>query len=523
YIKVMTDGMLLAETQQDPCLNEYDTLIIDEAHERSLNVDFILGILKTLLPRRKDLKVIITSATIDTKKFSAAFNAAPIIEVEGRMYPVEVEYMPIDPVLEEKGEATYVDMAVRAVETLKREKPFSDTLIFMPTEQDIREACEMLEARQDKGTRVLPLFARLTGAQQQRVFSSFSGRKIVVATNVAETSLTIPGIKYVIDTGLARIPRYVPRSRATSLTISPISRSSADQRKGRCGRVENGICIRLYSEEDYGSRPEFTAPEILRSNLAEVILRMLSLNLGHIESFPFLDTPNAKSIKDGFDTLLELGAIVKKGREVSLTKKGRIMARMPLDPKISRMVLEAGKESCVAEVAVIGSALSTQDPRERPFEKAIQADQKHASFKDRESDFITLLNIWNRYHRLCQSLKTQNQMRKFCKEHFLSFMRMREWRDIHKQLTTILEEQGIGGETEIPDRDIESRYAGIHRSILSGYLSNIAMKKEKNLYRVARGREAMIFPGSTLFNRGRQWIVVAEMVKTSRLFARTVA
>ena len=526
YIKIMTDGMLLAETQQDPYLTRYDTLIIDEAHERSLNIDLILGIIKTLLPRRRELKVIITSATLDTEKFSAAFDAAPVIEVEGRMFPVAVAYMPVDLEPVDAGELTYVDMAVRAVEGLRRDRRLGDILIFMPTEEDIRETCELLEARQFSGTVILPLFARLTAAQQHRVFSSFAGRKIVVATNVAETSLTIPGIRYVIDTGLARIPRYAPRSRTTSLPISPIARGSADQRKGRCGRVEKGICIRLYSEDDYASRPEFTPPEILRSNLAEVILRMLSLNLGDIDAFPFVDRPGARSIKDGFDILVELGAIARKGKGFSLTEKGRLMARMPLDPRISRMIIEAKKEGCVAEVAVIASALSIQDPRERPMEKADQADRIHASFRDPGSDFITLLNIWNRYHRTREAVKTRNQMRRFCKEHFLSFVRMQEWRDIHQQITTILKEQRIKTDTrpaaKVPESD-GSRYTGIHRAILSGYLSNIAMKKEKNIYLAAKGREAMVFPGSTLFNRGSSWIVTAEMVKTSRLFARTAA
>ena len=522
-IKIMTDGILLAETQQDPFLNEYDTLIIDEAHERSLNIDFLLGLLKTLLPKRKDLRLIITSATIDTEKFSAAFDNAPVIAVEGRRFSVELEYMPMDPKLEEAGDVTYVDMAVQAVEDIKRKKRIGDILIFMPTEKDIRETCERLEAREFSGTRLLPLFARLTAAQQKRVFSSFSGQKIVVATNVAETSLTIPGIKYVIDTGLARIPQYMPRTRTTSLPISPISKSSADQRMGRCGRVEKGICLRLYSEEDYASRPEFTAPEILRSNLAEVILRMLSLNMGHIASFPFMDRPSARSIKDGFDILVELGAIVRKGKGASLTEKGRIMSRMPMDPRISRIMIEASKEGCVSDVAIIASALSIQDPRERPLEKAAHADQMHAPFRSPDSDFITLLNLWARYHQSWNTLKTQNKVRKFCKAHFLSFVRMREWRDICDQITTILKEQDV----KIKDIDTgvtpESRYAGIHRSILSGYLSNIAVKKDKNIYLAAKGREVMVFPGSTLFNRGCPWIVAAEMVKTSRLFARTVA
>jgi ATP-dependent helicase HrpA len=522
YIKIMTDGMLLAETQGDPLLSEYDALIIDEAHERSLNIDFLLGILKTLLINRSDLKLIITSATLDTEKFSKAFDSAPVVEVTGRLYPVEVEYMPIDHDLEDAGEITYVDMAVRAVDTLRAKRGLGDILVFLPTEQDILETCERLEGHQYPGTTILPLFARLPGSHQGRVYS-VSGPKIVVATNVAETSLTIPGIKYVIDTGLARISRYQPRTRTTSLPISPISQSSADQRKGRCGRVQHGICIRLYTQEDYDSRPVFTPPEILRSNLAEVILRMLFLKLGNINSFPFVDRPNQRSIKDGFDLLVELGAIVKDGREFSLTENGRIMARMPMDPKISRMLLEAHEEGCVREVAVIASALSIQDPRERPLEKASQADQVHAPFRDPDSDFLTLLKIWKQYHRTWKTLKTQNKMRKFCKQHFLSFPRMREWVYIHEQITTILKERkigvGRGGVREIS----ESLYAGIHKSILSGYLSNIALQKDKNIYRAARGREAMIFPGSTLFNKGRPWIVAAEMVKTSRLFARTTA
>ena len=522
YIKIMTDGILLAETQQDPRLYEYDTLIVDEAHERSLNIDFLLGFLRSLLPLRPDLKVVITSATLDTKKFSEAFNNAPVVKVEGRMYRVEVEYLPLDPKAEETGEMTYVDLAVKAVDRLVQKRAPGDILIFMPTEQDIVETCERLEGRQRPGVTILPLFARLPSAQQGRIYS-VRGRKIVVATNVAETSLTIPNIKYVIDTGLARISQYLSSSRTTSLPISPISKSSADQRKGRCGRVKDGVCIRLYSREDYENRRPYSIPEILRANLAEVILRMISLKMGDIASFPFLDRPNPRRIKDGFDLLLELGAVIKEGSTYGLTEKGRLMARMPLDPKISRMMIEARKEGCVKEVAVIASALSIQDPRERPTEKTSQADQMHAPFKDSNSDFITFLNIWNRYHHAWERLKTQSSLRKFCKDHFLSFPRMREWVHIHEQITTILKEQRIS----IGGRDsrslTEAVYGEIHKSILSGYLSNIAMKKDKNLFRAARGKEVMIFPGSGLFNKGCPWIVAAEMVKTSRLFARTVA
>lgn len=517
FIKIMTDGMLLAETQGDPQLYEYDTLIIDEAHERTLNIDFILGLLRTLLPRRPELKVIITSATLDTEKFSSAFHGAPVVKVEGRTYPVDVEYLPIDPDLEEAGEITYVDMAVKAIDGLKEQKRDGDILVFMPTEEDILETCERLEGRRYSGTTVLPLFARLPASEQGRVYS-VSGSKIVVATNVAETSLTIPGIRYVIDTGLARISQYLPRTRTTSLPISPISKSSADQRKGRCGRVRQGVCIRLYSEEDYASRPLFTPPEIQRSNLAEVILRMLSLRLGHPSVFPFLDPPGERSIKDGFDLLVELGAVTRQGEEFALTAKGKLMARMPLDPRISRMVIEAAQEGCLGEVAVIAAALSIQDPRERPAERARQADQAHSPFKDPDSDFLTLLNIWKRYHREWHTLKTQNKMRKYCKEHFLSYPRIRDWVYTHEQITGILQEQRIGFQESAP----EVRYARIHRCVLSGFLSNIALKKEKNMYQAARGRDVMIFPGSTLFNKSPAWIVAAEMVKTSRLFARTV-
>ncbi|CAN2049182.1 ATP-dependent RNA helicase HrpA [Candidatus Magnetomoraceae bacterium gMMP-1] len=521
YIKIMTDGILLAETQSDQYLNEYDTIIIDEAHERSLNIDFLLGILRKLLRKRKNLKLIITSATIDTEKFSKAFDNAPVIEVSGRMYPVKLEYLPIDPELEESGDITYVNMAVKAVEDLWRKRRFGDVLIFMPTEQDILETCELIEARKFMGTTVLPLFGRLSHAEQRRVFSSTTGQKIIVSTNVAETSLTIPGIKYVIDSGLARISQYLPRSRTTSLPIKSISKSSADQRKGRCGRVENGICIRLYSEENYESRPFFTPPEILRSNLADVILRMIALNLGNISKFPFVDMPNFKAVKDGFDTLLELGAIVKKGKRFSLSPKGRLMVRMPIDPKIARMILESQKEGCVKEVAIIASALSIQDPRERPLEKQALADQVHAPFKDSASDFITLLNIWNKYHNTWNTLKTQNKMRKFCKQHFLSFIRMREWRDIHEQIAGILREHKISIQTSSKTGAL--LYSSIHKSVLSGYLCNIAIKKDKNIYNAARGREVMIFPGSSLFNKAGSWIVSAELVETSRLFARSVA
>jgi len=539
-VKVMTDGILLAETQRDPFLNDYDTLIVDEAHERSLNIDFTLGILRDLVRKRRDLKLVITSATIDTEKFSKAFDDAPVIEVSGRMYPVELRYMPVqnhdDPGQDDQG---YVEAAVDAVDMIQRESRQGDILMFMPTEQDITEAIELLRGRQYPGMTVLPLYARLSAHEQARVFSRGPGRKIIVSTNVAETSLTIPGIKYVVDSGLARIPHYSPRTRTTALPVSPISRSSADQRKGRCGRVSNGICIRLYDEADYGSRALFTSPEILRSNLAEVILRMISLGLGDVSSFPFIDAPAGKSIKDGFDTLLELGAIClkkKTGKKAyALTGKGRVMAGIPVDPKLSRILIEADERGCLEEAVIIASALSIADLRQRPQDKSQQADQKHAIFKDPASDFITLLNIWKACQGAEKSLKSRNGVRKFCKEHYLSFKRLREWKDIHGQIMSVLREHGITGKNRIAlasgtkglkskDFDIGGPlYIELHKSLLCGYLANIAHKKEKHLFQTAKGQTAMIFPGSGIFKKAGNWIVAAEFVETSQLFARTAA
>ena len=531
FLKIMTDGILLMEIHHDPLLRAYDTIIVDEAHERSLNIDFILGILKTLLERRQDLRVIITSATIDTEKFSRAFGDAPIIEVSGRLYPVEIRYEPLDPKLEEKGEITPVEAAVRSVEDLVERPERGDILIFMPTEQDIRETCDLLTGRFREGVLVLPLFSRLTTAQQQRVFRPSTARKIIVATNVAETSITLPNIRFVIDTGLARIAQYNPRSRTAGLPVRPISRSSADQRKGRCGRVQNGICIRLFSEEDFLDRPLYTPPEILRSSLAGVILRMLALDLGDIGTFPFIDRPAPKSIRDGIDILMELGAIETEAKDKNgattpyrLTERGRIMARLPLDPRISRMILEAREEGCLPEIVVIAAALSIQDPRERPADKEAQADQAHAKFKDPASDFSSLLGLWQRCYTRGESPQTQNRLRRFCRDHFLSYRRMREWREIHDQILSILNEKKLVSEKEtIPQKRCADLYAALHRSILSGYLGHIAQKKEKNLYTATKDRQAMVFPGSGLFNRGGNWIVAAEMVETSRLFARTVA
>ncbi|SMC87487.1 ATP-dependent helicase HrpA [Desulfocicer vacuolatum DSM 3385] len=539
-IKVMTDGILLAETQKDPFLNEYDTLIVDEAHERSLNIDFTLGILRDLVQKRRDLKLVITSATIDTEKFSKAFDGAPVIEVSGRMYPVELRYMPVqnhdDPDQDDQG---YVEAAVDAVDMIHRESRQGDILMFMPTEQDITEAIELLRGRQYPGVTVLPLYARLSAHEQAKVFSRGPGRKIIVSTNVAETSLTIPGIKYVVDSGLARIPHYSPRTRTTALPVSPISRSSADQRKGRCGRVSNGVCIRLYDEADYGARALFTSPEILRSNLAEVILRMISLGLGDVASFPFIDAPASKSIKDGFDTLMELGAICttqKRGKKsYTLTRKGRVMAGIPVDPKLSRILIEAEERGCLEEASVIASALSIADLRQRPQDKTQQADQKHALFKDPASDFITLLNIWKACHGAEKRLKSRNGLRKFCKEHYLSFKRLREWKDIHGQIMSVLREHGITGKNKISlttgTKGLKAKefdiggplYIELHKSLLCGYLANIAHKKEKHIFQAAKGQKAMIFPGSGIFNKAGNWIVAAEFVETSQLFARTAA
>ncbi|MBU0972583.1 MAG: ATP-dependent RNA helicase HrpA [Proteobacteria bacterium] len=546
YIKMMTDGILLAETQTDRFLTAYDTLIVDEAHERSLNIDFTLGILRRLVKQRKDLKLIITSATIDTDKFSKAFDNAPIIEVSGRMFPVETVYRPVLTKEEENGsieDQGYVEAAADAVSLLVSQSRSGDILVFMPTEQDIGETMELIRGRHLSGITVLPLFARLSAGDQSRIFSRQVGRKVIIATNVAETSLTIPGIRYVVDTGLARIPSYSPRTRTTALPVSPISQSSANQRLGRCGRVENGTCIRLFDEDDFGARPFFTTPEILRSNLAEVILRMISLNLGDVSTFPFIDAPSPKSIQDGFNTLIELSAIKEKElknkktqkKGYTLTAMGRIMAKLPVDPKLSRILIDANVNGCLEEAAIITTALAVSDPRQRPAEKAQAADQKHALFKDPSSDFVTLLNIWNAVKAAQKNLNSRSKLKKYCQDHYLSFKRLREWNDIHDQILKILREHGIQGQKKLDPQtgtkgmkakafDIGGPlYIALHKSLLSGYLANIAHKKEKNYFTAAKGQQVMIFPGSGLFNAAGNWIVAAEFVKTSQVFARTVA
>ncbi len=539
-IKMMTDGILLAETQGDKYLNEYDTIIVDEAHERSLNIDFLLGLLKQLIARRRDLKLIITSATIDTEKFSKAFHDAPVVEVSGRMFPVDIRYMPPEAFGEKDDEYSYVEATVLSVDRIILESPFGDILIFMPTEADIRETCETLDGRRYKAATILPLYARLSAADQSKVFKPAVGRKIIVATNVAETSITIPGIKYVIDTGLARISNYIPVTRTTALPVSPISKSSADQRMGRCGRVQNGICIRLYSEEDYENRPMYTPPEILRANLAEVILRMIALDLGDVERFDFVDPPPARQIKEGFTILAELDAIeVAPGKKkqpngpVRLTKKGALMAKLPLDPRLSRMLIEARDNDVLPAVAVIAAALTVSDPRERPEGKEAQADQAHAVFKDPASDFITLYNIWRTLFGDAGGDKPvqAKQLKQYVNTHLLSFKRMREWIDVHDQIVSQLEESGLpvkGAAMVAPGPSdgkagFSSLYAAIHKSVLSGFLANIAERKEKNIYRAAKHREVMVFPGSCLFNKAGRWVVAAEIVETSRRFARMVA
>ena len=528
-IKMMTDGMLLAEIQGDPNLYEYDTVIIDEAHERSLNIDFLLGYLRLLQKRRPELRIVITSATIDTEAFSKAFDDAPIIEVSGRMYPVDVQYLPIEDLAGE----TYIDAAVTAVDMVV-DAGRGDILVFMPTEKDIHETRRRLEGRHFRFTEILPLFGRLTAGDQQKVFYKQRYRRIVVATNIAETSITIPGIRYVIDTGLARISRHNPRNQTHRLPVEEISQSSASQRAGRCGRVQNGVCIRLYDEKSFLARPEYTQPEIQRSDLAEVILRMIALRLGDVETFPFIDPPRSQAIQGGFNVLRALGAIDDHKR---LTPLGRDMARLPLAPTVSRMILQARKERALREVLVIASAISIQDPRVRPLGHEKAADQEHKRFVDGESDFIALLNIWKAYHDTFEKLRTQSQMRKFCVQHFLSFNRMREWRDIYTQIRHTLREMGDFR----MNRD-DAGYDAIHRSVVSGLLGNVAQKKEGNMYRAARGRDVMLFPGSGLFQRREAdshgdtetqrgtkekgapgWVVAAEVVETSRLFARTVA
>ncbi|RZF83775.1 ATP-dependent RNA helicase HrpA [Pseudoalteromonas sp. S4488] len=516
YIKLMTDGILLAEIQQDRYLNQYDTIIIDEAHERSLNIDFILGYLKNLLLKRPDLKVIITSATIDPERFSKHFDDAPIIEVSGRTFPVEVRYRPTTEINKDEMEADgdQLQGIFDAVDELCDEGP-GDILIFMNGEREIRDTADALSKRNLKGTDVLPLYSRLSNAEQNRIFAPHSRRHIILATNVAETSLTVPGIRYVIDPGTARISRYSYRTKVQRLPIEPISQASANQRKGRCGRIEAGICIRLYSEEDFNSRPEFTDPEILRTNLASVILQMLGLGLGDMQQFPFVQAPDSRNINDGLTLLEELEAIkpAKRHKKTELTKSGRSLSRLPVDPRLAKMVLTADGLGALREVIIIVAALSIQDPRERPQEKRGAADEKHGRFDDPDSDFIAFLNLWN-YLEEQQSELSNSQFRKLCQKDFLAYMRIREWQDIVYQLSTVCNEMGMKATTNVADSE------RIHQSLLSGMLSHIGFKDEKQIYKGARNSQFHIFPGSGLFKKSPKWIMSAELVETSKLYAR---
>jgi ATP-dependent helicase HrpA len=526
-IKLMTDGILLAEIQTDRELRQYDTIIIDEAHERSLNIDFLLGYLAQLLPRRPDLKVVITSATIDPERFSRHFGDAPIVEVSGRTYPVEVRYRPLLEEGAEDPDRDQITAIVDAVDELRAEGP-GDILVFLSGEREIRDTADALNKKQaadgarapaGRGTEVLPLYARLSHAEQHRVFQRHTGRRIVLATNVAETSLTVPGIRYVIDPGTARISRYSHRTKVQRLPIERISQASAQQRKGRCGRTSDGICIRLYAEDDFLSRPEFTDPEILRTNLASVILQMTAAGLGDIEAFPFIDPPDRRHIKDGVQLLEELGALDGKEKDPKkrLTQTGRKLAQLPVDPRLARMVLEADRNGCVREVMVIAAGLSIQDPRERPADRQQQADQQHARFKDETSDFLAFLNLW-RYLQERQQELSSSAFRRMCRSEFLNYLRIREWQDIYAQLRAVARTMGIhlGDQEAAPDR--------VHTALLAGLLSHIGLKEpDKNEYLGARSAKFAVFPGSALFKKPPRWIMSAELVETSRLWARVNA
>ncbi|MCG4453921.1 ATP-dependent RNA helicase HrpA [Pseudomonas sp. MMS21-TM103] len=573
-IKLMTDGILLAETQHDRYLEKYDTLIVDEAHERSLNIDFLLGYLKTLLVRRPDLKLIITSATIDLQRFSEHFGGAPIVEVSGRTYPVDTWYRPLTSEQDEDGNRVEDDLSVdqailasldeiAAFEKSEGKHP-GDVLVFLPGEREIRDCAEVLRKANLRFTEVLPLYARLSPAEQQKIFKPMGARKIVLATNVAETSLTVPGIRYVIDSGTARISRYSYRAKVQRLPIEAVSQASANQRKGRCGRVEAGICVRLYSEEDFIGRPAFTDPEILRTNLAAVILQMLNLRLGEIEDFPFIEPPDGKAISDGFNLLQELSAVSREGQ---LTPLGRQLARLPVDPRLGRMVLEGARQGSLEEVLIIASSLSVQDPRERPSDRQQAADQAHAQWKDVDSDFAALINLWRGFEEQRQALGS-GALRSWCRKNFLNYLRLREWRDAHRQLVLIVRELQLspGGnpqsnrrvdkaagkpaqasgvpesqdrqpgsgadpgafkEKELAEKDLAAQrskgYAAVHKAILSGLLSQIGQKTEDGDFLGARQRRFWVHPSSVIGRKKPTWIMASELVETTKLFARMVA
>jgi ATP-dependent helicase HrpA len=556
YIKLMTDGILLAETQSDPNFEQYDTIILDEAHERSLNVDFLIGYLKRLLPRRPDLRVIITSATIDAARFAEHFAegsrhtpcavgpklaaseseadgtrrvpatlGCPIVEVSGRTYPVEVFWRPME--ADEEGNEPDLQDAVRAAVDEVARIDRGDILIFMPTERDIHETAKTLRGRPLPGdgrsddTEILPLYARLSIQEQQRVFQPGPKRRVVIATNVAESSLTVPRIRFVIDPGTARISRYSPRTKTQRLPIEAVSRASADQRKGRCGRVGPGICLRLFGEADYLARDDYTMPEIQRTNLAAVILQMKTLRLGELEDFPLIDPPKPEAVKDGYRTLFEIGAI---DEQQELTEIGRRLGRLPVDPRIGRMILAGIDEGCLPEVLVIAAALEVQDPRERPLEKQEAADNAHARFADEQSDFLGYLKLWDFYHGLKETL-SRNQLQRACRQNFLSVTRMREWLDVHRELLEVVRDEGVRGADcqsakHAADWQSAPRYDAIHRAILAGLLSSIAQRGETHEYTVAGGGKANLWPGSGMFRSKAKWIVAAEQVETTRRYLR---
>lgn len=515
-VKVMTDGILLNELQRDPDLRQYDTIILDEAHERSLNVDFLLGYCKRLLPRRPDLRVVVTSATIDTQRFSDHFDGAPVIEVEGRTYPVEIRYRPLDG---GTGDARDQTTAIcDAVSELDTEGP-GDVLVFCSGEREIRDAVEALSALQLRHTEILPLFGRLPAGEQHRVFARHPGRRIVVATNVAETSLTVPGIRYVVDTGFARMSRYSKRSKVQQLPIEPVSQASADQRAGRCGRLGPGIAVRLYDEDDYDGRPEFTDPEILRTNLASVMLQMAAIGLGPLEDFPFIDSPDTRTVNDGMSTLRELGAVGDGhvGTRQWLTNEGRTLARLPIDPRLGRMLIAADANACLDEVLTITSALSIIDPRERPTGKEDTADQMHARFRDESSDFLSWLKLWDHVSSERRQ-RTSNQFRRMCQKEFLSWRRIREWQDVRAQLRRVARDMGMH-----PNRDPAPPEL-VHESLLAGLLSHVGRKDpDRHHYRGARGTTFSIRPGSSLFKRSPEWVMAAALVETTRTWATGVA
>ncbi|MFT3693623.1 MAG: ATP-dependent RNA helicase HrpA [Kofleriaceae bacterium] len=508
-VKFMTDGILLAEIQSDPLLRQYDTLIIDEAHERSLNIDFLLGFLKQLLPRRRDLRVVISSATLEIERFQKFFAGAPVVEVSGRTYPVDVLYRPPT-----EDEADLAELVANAVNEITEMDPRGDVLVFLPGEREIREATAELEQRALPHTELLPLYGRLAAADQQRVFSRGTGRRVVLATNVAETSLTIPGIVYVVDSGLARINRYDPRSGVSQLLVEEVSRASADQRKGRCGRTQNGICVRLFDEKDYLSRDAYTDPEIKRVSLAGVILRMKSLRLGDISEFPFLDPPDKRAISDGYRVLEELGAI---DEEYNLTQIGIQLSRLPLDPRLGRMILGGRDEHALREVVIITSALGLRDPRERPQAAQQQADEAHRAWRDEGSDFVSYLKIWA-FWKDAQKSRSRRALQKLCRDKFLSYMRLREWDDIHDQIVRVMKDMEWAPNAQPASGE------QIHRALLPGLLSRIGMyNKEQRIYIGARQTRFFIHPSSGLAKKPPAWVMAAELVETSQLFARTCA